>query len=690
MPTLPVNIRIGAVDRLSKVLNRVTRNMGSLKRATKQVSDRFALMQMKTEGARKKLAKLGGSMKRIGSTMTSRMSAPIIAISAGVIKLAADFEASMNKVKALTKNLTDGEFEALRKKAIELGTTTQFSATQAADAMSFLSRAGRDANSILSETPEFLFLAAASATDLATTFDIASNIMGPFKIKSEDAARVANVLARAVSGSNVTLENLGETMKFAGPIAEKFGASLEDSAAAAGLLGNAGIQGTLAGTALKNAFLGLAAPTTKAAKKLQELGVTVTDRVTGKMLGFAAIMKNLGTELKDMPKAAKLQALNAIFGKIGLAGGALLADFAETGELQTFITRMSDTTITARKMAETMQKGAKGGVKAMFSAIEGLAIAIGDSGILEMFTDMVKGITEFVRDLTKSSPKIMKWTFIIGIVTAVLGPLLIAFGALIAIIPLVITGVTALSAALALPAGLIALIPVAIALVIAQGVLLVKHWEEVKEFGGRIWDAISIFLDSRIGQIMALMFPFVGIPLLIIKHWEPIKKFMSELWAGILETFGLNVEGFEERTVFFTGIVDDITTKFDALKNFFTNLWTSIKQAFFDKFPSAAKTIAGLLARIKSSMPSLPDIPSVPDGIIPDVKKIGDTLAGRTVLEPGTFGPLRPTTPTSAAPSTKNLVEIDFKNMPSGVLVKSPSRTPDFLTLNTGRQGVAQ
>jgi TP901 family phage tail tape measure protein len=662
--------------------------MGALKRATKGVSDRFEIMQRKTEKARKKLAKVGAALKGVGSSMTSRLTAPIVAVGGGIIAMSAKFEKSMNKVQALTGETGD-KFIEMRELAKDLGQKTQFSASQAGDAMSFLGMAGFSTNEILQATPGLLDLAASSGIELARAADIASNVMGAFGISASETTRVADILARTTAGANVDMEMIAETMKAAGPVAKQFGASLEETAAATGFLGNVGIQGSLAGTSLKNVFLALSAPTTQAAKTLKRLGIATSDS-NGKMLPLFETLKNLGRRFKTLPQKGKMEALKALFGKIGIAGGAAISEFAASGkDFDKFIEKMENTTVTAKGMAATMNKGAAGGVKAMFSAIEGLAIAIGDSGILEMFTDIVKDVTLFVRDLTKSRPKIMKWTFILGLMAAAIGPVLLGLGSMIAILPFVIAGFSALSAALAIPAGLLALIPVAIAAVIAQGVLLYQNWETVKAFAMRIWNAISIFLDSKIGQIMAYMFPFIGIPLMVIKHWEPIKGFFKKVFDSLVSTFGLSVEGMQERSVFFTGIADSIMEKFDALKNFFRDLWTTIKTAFFDKFPKAANFIASALKRIKDSMPTLPDVPTMPDGILPDFKKIKQALKTPEHLEPGTFGPLRPTDTTTAAPTRKNLVEIDFKNMPKGVTVKSDSKTPDFLNLNTGLQGAA-
>jgi TP901 family phage tail tape measure protein len=165
------------------------------------------------------------------------------------------------------------------------------------------------------------------------------------------------------------------------------------------------------------------------------------------MRRFADIMGDLGGALGKMPQQARLAVLKELFGKIGIAGGAALQEFGKTGELAKFSEAMKKVDGTAGRMAKTMNMGAAGSMKSLMSALEGLAIAIADSGLLKWFTDIVQKITGWVRRLTESNPKILKWGSIIALVAAGIGPLLVVLGSLIAMVPAIISGAGAIGAA---------------------------------------------------------------------------------------------------------------------------------------------------------------------------------------------------------------------------------------------------
>ncbi len=489
MAQFKVGIKLTAFDRVTTTLKRVSTSLNKMTSSTKRAVNRFKLLQLKTESLRNSLNRMGRGLRNVGSTLVSRLSLPLTAIAGGVIATAASFEKGMNKVRALT-GATGKDFLAMRNLAKELGATTKFSATQAAEGMAFLGMAGFNTNEILQATPALLNLAAASNIELGRAADIASNIMGAFNLKATEAGRVADVLAAVTASANVDMEQLSETMKFAGPIAFQFGATLEETAAAAGLLGNLGIQGSNAGTALKRAFLGLASPAGKAAKVLSQIGIRVADS-SGNMRRFGDIMTDLGNKLGKLPQQTRLQVLNAVFGKIGITGAAALQRFARTGELEKFTKSMQNVTGRAKQMADIMNEGAAGSLIALKSALEGFAIAIADSGILKMFTDIVKRITAFVRQITKTNPLILKLSFFLGLVVAALGPLLISLGLVVSILPAIITGLSAIGAA-------IGLLFSPITVVVGLLGLLIFNFDKVKKTAKDLSDVLKdLWVDPK-------------------------------------------------------------------------------------------------------------------------------------------------------------------------------------------------
>lgn len=484
------NLKLTATDRVSAKLKGISKNFTQLDKKVKKSSKNFAKFRKQTLLAGRSVRKFGKSTRKVGVAMSRNVSLPIVAVGAGILTMAARFEKSMNKVQAKSGATAD-QFKAMRNQAKILGRTTQFSASQAADGMSFLAQAGWDSSQILKGMPALLNLAASSEMELGRAADITSNIMGAFNIKAEDTGRVADVLAAATASSNVDMEQLGETMKKAAPIAATFGASLEDTAAAAGILGNVGIQGSDAGTAMKRAFLALSAPTSEASKMLNIMGIKTTD-AKGNMLKFADIMGSLGGKLSGFPQSARLKVLNGLFGKIGIAGATMLQKAANNGSLQKMGKNLLNVEGAAKRMATTMNKGATGGITKLKSAAEGLAIEIGDSGLLDLFTKAVSKLTGWVSSMSEASKTTLKWAVIIGGALAVLGPIVAGIGGLITVLgalaPVLTVLGTLFGAVAAVVGGPVLL---AIAAFAGAATLIFTYWQPISDFFSGLWDKIK-------------------------------------------------------------------------------------------------------------------------------------------------------------------------------------------------------
>ncbi|HSH40546.1 MAG TPA: phage tail tape measure protein, partial [Arenicellales bacterium] len=215
----------------------------------------------------KRFRKVGANVSRTGQDMSMRMSAPIVAFGGFALKAAGDFEQGMNRVQAVS-GATGGQLDALREQAKEMGRTTQFSASQAADAMGFLAMAGFEVDEIVGALPGTLQLAAAAQMDLGSAADIVSNILSGYGMEVEELSRVNDVLAKTMSSTNTDLLQLGEAMQYAGPVAAAAGVQFEEAAAAVGLMGNAGIQASMAGTSLRGAISRILNPTAAATKAM--------------------------------------------------------------------------------------------------------------------------------------------------------------------------------------------------------------------------------------------------------------------------------------------------------------------------------------------------------------------------------------------------------------------------------------
>lgn len=503
MSDFPVSIKLKAIDRISRVTQRATKGLERLKRVTKRLSNHTKLLTDKTKRLRMAMSKVGSGARKVGQNLTTRVTAPLAIAGGFMIKAAADFEQGMNRVQALS-GATGDQFDVMRNKAKELGATTKFSATEAADAMGFLAQAGFDAGQITGSIEPTLQLAASANIDLAESADIVSNVLTGMKLKVEDLGRANDVLVNTFTSTNVDLVQLGASFRKVGPIAATMGISIEETAAAIGLLGNAGIQAEEAGTGLRNVLINIAKPSNEAKRALAKLGIPKSQLIDsqGNVKSLTALMEAFS---KSGANAADL---TAIFGKrAGPQFAALLGQGIEAFKKQVEISKKSGTTA---RIAEVQNKGAAGAMRGLKSAVEGLAIAVADSGVLEFFTNMVKKITEFTRNISKANPELLKIGAIIGAVAAAIGPLLIGFGfmvmglkPLVALFPFVIAGFKTLFALMI--ANPIGLTVTAIAALVAGIVLLVKHWDTVKEVTMKTWDAVKRSAGKAIDFILDKM-----------------------------------------------------------------------------------------------------------------------------------------------------------------------------------------
>ena len=225
------------------------------------------------------LTSLGGQLTSVGKTLTTHLTAPIAALGTLAVKTGMDFDASMSEVKAIS-GATGEDFDRLRDKAREMGATTKFSANEAAQAMKYMSMAGWRTEEMLDGIEGIMALAAASGEDLATTSDIVTDALSAFGLTAKDSAHFSDILAAASNNANTNVSLLGESFRYIATSAGTFKFSAEDTAVALGLMANAGIKGTQAGTSLKNALVNLTKPTKQQVAAMQQLGLITTEYVT--------------------------------------------------------------------------------------------------------------------------------------------------------------------------------------------------------------------------------------------------------------------------------------------------------------------------------------------------------------------------------------------------------------------------
>ena len=459
-----------------------------------------------------------GTLAAAGAAMVAPLALPI--------NTAMDFEAAMSKVKAIT-NSTDADMKRLTETARDLGKSTQFSATEAAQAMSYLGMAGWKTDQIIAGMPGLLDLAAASGEDLARVADIVSDDLTSFKMPAEKAAHMADVMAAASTNANTNVSMMGETFKYAGAIAGSLGYSLEDVAAAAGLMANAGIKSEMAGTALRSIMTRMIKPPKEAAAALAQLGVSATN-ADGTVKPFREQMIALRNSMKGLTDAQKAEMANSIAGQEAMSGFLAVIN-ASDADFTKMTSAVDHADGAASKMAQTMNDNAKGALKSLKSALEDVAITIGNA-FLKSLGNATKGVTDFVRkigDFAKAHPQIVA-----GITAFVAGA-----GALLIVLGSIGLGISAISTAMAALSGVFAavgsVLSVGLAPLLAIFAAIAAVIYTVKEN----WDTVVAFfqpgIDSMMEGIAQLQSAWQNLQPFIAAI-TPLLQFIAQLIGGVI------------------------------------------------------------------------------------------------------------------------------------------------------------
>lgn len=362
------------------------------------------------------LADNAGTLAATGAAMVAPLALPV--------NTAMDFEAAMSKVKAIT-NSTDADMARLTQTARDLGASTQYSASEAAAAMSYLGMAGWKTEQIIAGMPGLLDLAAASGEDLARVADIVSDDLTAFHMSADQAAHMADVMAAASTNANTNVSMMGETFKYAGAIAGSLGYSLEDVAAAAGLMANAGIKSEMAGTALRSIMTRMVKPPKEAAAALDQLGVSATN-ADGTVKPFREQLIALRNAMKGLTDAQKAEMANSIAGQEAMSGFLAVVN-ASDEDFAKMTNAVDNSNGASKKMANTMNNNAKGAMKEFKSSVEEVEIIVGGA-FLEAITKATKAVTKFVQEFGKFAKEHPQFVGGIMAAIAVIGGLLVVLG----------------------------------------------------------------------------------------------------------------------------------------------------------------------------------------------------------------------------------------------------------------------
>lgn len=371
-----------------------------------------------------KLTTLGSSAVNLGSTLTGAITTPLVGIGVAAMTTFGNFEQQMNRVKAIS-GATGGQFDQLKQRAVELGASSVFSASEVAQAMENMASAGMNVNDIYSASAGVMDLAAVSGRDMGLAAEAVASAMNQFGIAGENATHVADVYAKAAADTNAETVDMAEAMKYAGPVMSSLNSSFEETAAAIGIMSNAGIKGSQAGTTLRTAMQRLAAPTDVASKLMQSLGISAYNS-EGQMKPISELLPHLQERLSGLSEEQRNNALNTLFGKESLSGMLALLDSAGP-EFDGVVSGLQNSNGAAKEMADTMNSGLSGSIENLKGKLETAAITVSErfAPYIEQLADKVGELTEWFTNLSEEQQdQIIKW----GLVAAAAGPALVVFG----------------------------------------------------------------------------------------------------------------------------------------------------------------------------------------------------------------------------------------------------------------------
>ena len=423
----------------------------------------------------KQLRQVGKRMQAVGKTLSVSLTAPLAVAGTAGIRFAADFEEAMSRARAVLRP-TETEFKALSDLALELGRTTKFTAAEAADGIEMLARNGLNAAQILNGAAEAtLNLASAAGAELAPAADVMTDLMVNFRIQGEELNKAVDNIAGTLVNSKLAWDDYAAAVGQAAGVAGPMGMSFEDMNAALALTASSFSSGEEAGTSFKNMLMYLAPSEQKARDLIKQLGLEFFD-AGGRLRTLAEIAEELRTKLGGLTREAQLQVLGVLFGARSIRSAIRLMEEGAEGVNRV---KRAIAEVSAAEMAQARLDNLNGALLMLKSAVEGLAIAIANSGLLQWLRDLVDWLTEVVRSLVETDPAILKLASVLGMVAAALGPVILAMGLFAAAI-----------SAIGVPAAAITAAIVGISATVAA------FWQEIKTAALRVEEAFRAMYYS--------------------------------------------------------------------------------------------------------------------------------------------------------------------------------------------------
>lgn len=572
-------------DALQREIIETEQALRDLERQAEQSS--VALQKIGAAG--EKLQDVGSAIEGVGHKLMP-VTAAVGGLSAAAVKVASDFDSAMSQVAAVS-GAAGKELDALRDKVREMGSKTKFSASEAAEAMNYMAMAGWKTGDMLDGIEGIMNLAAASGEDLATTSDIVTDALTALGLSAADSGHFADILAAASSNANTNVSMMGETFKYCAPVAGALGFTAEDTAEAIGLMANAGIKSSQAGTAMRTMLTSLTGEVTFVGDAFGELTVQTTN-ADGSMRSLGDILTDCRAAFAQMSESERAANAEALVGKNAMSGFLAVMN-AAPGDIEKLNSAINNCDGTAERMAETMQDNLAGQLTILKSQLEELAISIGEILMpsIRQIVGWIQGLVDWLNGLDEGTKKVI---VTVALVAAALGPVLIVIGKVVGAVGTILTVVPKIAGAVSGVAGFVSgtvipalsavvaaigWVPIAIAAVIGVVVLLYNKcewfrdavnavWAQVRDFFASAWEVICSFFTETIPAAWeSLVSFFQGIPAWWSGLWQSVGDFFNNVWTGMMENPVLS------------GIVDMIRSLWENLSTALQGIWQGIQTA---------------------------------------------------------------------------------------------------------------
>lgn len=532
---------------------------------------------------------VGKVMQGTGAAMTKYITTPLIGVGVAAAKVGGDFEAQMSRVKAIS-GATGDTFEQMKQQAIDLGAKTAFSAKESAAGMETLASAGFSAQEIMKAMPGLLDLAAVSGGDVALASENTATALRGFGLEASEAGHVADVFARAAADTNAEVGDMGEALKYVAPVANSMGISLEETAAAIGIMSDAGIKGSQAGTTLRGALSRLARPTKAMQDTMDNLGVSFYD-ADGKMKPLKTQVELLKKAFEGLTPEQQQNALVTLYGQESLSGMMALIDKGPDS-LGKLTKSLKDSDGAADDMARTMQDNMNSSIEQMFGAFESAAIVIQKilAPSIRKVADAISGLVEKFVSAPESTQKLV---VAIGAIVAAIGPLIFMIGSVIIWINRVKVAFKALSESSKLFSGLskamglltnpVFLVIAAVALLVVGFIYLWNTSEDFRNFWIGLWEGIKSAVSSAVEWIQNA---WKSTGEWFNNLWKSIKEGADNVWTTIQEAPGK--------------AADWIKNKWTETKEFFSSIWDGIKEAASSAWEGIVNILTPYVIAIKN------------------------------------------------------------------------------------------